>query len=128
MMSSNEYAPNALGAYSFDDQNNVIFNEKTDRPFDLAIMMDCSQCPIHPRLKSIFTEYAKKDSDTVRQHGAVPVFFMSWAYADKPEMTAALADAYTQAGNDNNVLGIPAGPPFAKTGRQDPEVILDGYD
>ena len=41
-------------------------------------MMDCSQCPIHPTLKSQFTEYAKKDSDIVRKHGAKPVLFMSY--------------------------------------------------
>ena len=71
-------------------------------------MMDCSQCPIHPKLKSVFTEFAKKNSDIVRAHGARPVFFMSWAYADKPEMTAQLAEAYTIAGNANNALVIPA--------------------
>jgi hypothetical protein len=43
----------------------------------VAVMMDCSQCPIHPRLKPVFTEFAKKDSDIVRAHGATPVFFMS---------------------------------------------------
>src|SRR5262249_40069246 len=45
------FRPNAIGAYSFDDDNNVVFN-KIDRLFDLAIMMDCSQCPIHPQLGS----------------------------------------------------------------------------
>jgi hypothetical protein len=44
------FRPNAIGAYSFDANNNVVFN-KLDRLFDLAIMMDCSQCPIHPQLK-----------------------------------------------------------------------------
>jgi hypothetical protein len=32
----------------------------------------------------------------VRKHGARPVYFMSWAYQDKPEMTAQLAEAYTR--------------------------------
>src|SRR5262245_29014107 len=92
------FRPNAIGTYSFDADNNIVFN-KVDRLFDLAIMMDCSQCPIHPQLKSVFFEYSKKHSDTVRQQGAAPVFFMSWAYADKPAMTAELAEAYTRAGN-----------------------------
>ena len=93
--------------------NNVVFN-KLDRLFDLAIMMDCSQCPIHPQLKSVFVEYARKHSDTVRKHGAKPVWFMSWAYADKPEMTAELAEAYTRAANDNDAFVIPAGLAFAR--------------
>jgi Domain of unknown function (DUF4886) len=117
------FRPNAIGKYSFDANNNIVFN-KLDRLFDLAIMMDCSQCPVHPQLKSVFSEFSKKHSDTVRKHGAVPVFFMSWAYADKPEMTAELAEAYTQAGNANDAFVIPAGLAFAKAIQQRPELDL----
>ena len=42
------FRPNAIGCYSFDDHNNVVFN-KRDKLFDAAVMMDCSQCPIHPQ-------------------------------------------------------------------------------
>src|SRR4051812_34290695 len=102
------FRPNGIGKYSFDAQNNVNFN-KLDKLFDVAVMMDCSQCPLHPQLKGVFTDYAKKQSDTVRKHSAKPVFFMSWAYQDKPEMTAQLAEAYTKAANDNDAMVIPAG-------------------
>jgi len=118
---------NALGSYSFDLNNNVVFN-KLDRLFDLAIMMDCSQCPIHPQLKSVFVEYARKHSDTVRKHGAKPVWFMSWAYADKPEMTAELAEAYTKAANDNDAFVIPAGLAFARALKERPNVVLHASD
>ena len=117
------FRPNAIGTYSFDANNNVVFN-KLDRLFDLAIMMDCSQCPIHPQLKTVFRDFAKKNADTVRKHGAKPVFFMSWAYADAPEMTAQLAEAYTQAGNDNDVFVIPAGLAFARSVAQRPDLNL----
>jgi len=121
------FRPNAIGTYSFDADNNVVFN-KIDRLFDLAIMMDCSQCPIHPQLKSVFHEYSRKHSETVRRHGAVPVFFMSWAYADKPEMIAELAEAYTKAGNDNAALVIPAGLAFAAASKQRPGLVLHAAD
>jgi hypothetical protein len=121
------FRPNAIGNYSFDDNNNVVFN-KFDRLFDVAVTMDCSQCPIHPKLKSVFTDYAKKNSEIVRAHGARPVFFMSWAYADKPEMTAQLAEAYTIAGNANNALVIPAGLAFAKAIARQPELNLYAPD
>ena len=117
------FRPNAIGSYSFDDNNNVVFN-KLDKLFDVAIMMDCSQCPIHPELKTVFTEYAKKDAEIVRAKGTTPVFFMSWAYADKPEMTAQLAEAYTIAGNANNALVIPAGLAFARSVAKQPELNL----
>jgi hypothetical protein len=121
------FRPNAIGSYSFDDNNNVVFN-KLDKLFDVAVTMDCSQCPIHPKLKSTFTEYARKNSDIFRAHGAKPVFFMSWAYADKPEMTAQLAEAYTIAGNDNNALVIPAGLAFARAISKQPELNLYAPD
>ncbi len=112
--------PGGLGAYSFDEQNNVVFN-KPGRQYDAVVMMDCSQCPIHPQLKDAFTTFAKKDSEIVRAHGMRPVFFMSWAYADKPEMTEQLAEAYTIAGNANDALVIPAGLAFAKVRKLQPE-------
>lgn len=117
------FRPNAIGSYSFDANNNVVFN-KLERLFDVAIMMDCSQCPIHPVLGKVFTDYAKKNSEIVRRHGAKPVFFMSWAYADKPEMTQQLADAYTSAANDNGAFVIPAGLAFARSIQQRPDLNL----
>ena len=122
------YRPNAVGSYSFDAKNNIVFNKLGERLFDLAIMMDCSQCPVHPQLKKVFWEYAKKHSDTVRKHGTTPVFFMSWAYADVPEMTAQLAEQYTQAGNENNTLVIPAGLAFAQAIKKRPELNLYASD
>jgi hypothetical protein len=121
------FRPDAIGRYSFDDHNSVVFN-KPGKLYDAAVMMDCSQCPIHPTLKSVFTEFAKKDTDIVRAHGVTPVFFMSWAYADKPEMTAQLAEAYTVAGNANNALVIPAGLAFARALSKQPELNLYAAD
>jgi hypothetical protein len=120
------FRPNAVGKYSFSSDNRVVFNSNKSPLFEVAVMMDCSQCPIHPTLKPVFHEYAKKHSDTVRKHGSVPVFFMSWAYQDKPEMTQALADAYTVAGNANQALVIPAGLAFARSIANRPDVNL--YD
>ena len=118
------FRPNGIGKYSFVGNNEVVFNPPGGKLFEVAVMMDCSQCPVHPTLKAIFTEYAKKHSDTVRKHGGVPVFFMSWAYQDAPEMTLTLADAYTVAGNANQALVIPAGLAFARSIAKRPDVNL----
>jgi len=123
------FRPGALGRYSFTGDNQVVFNKvDNDHLFDLAIMMDCSQCPIHPQLQAEFFEYSRKHSETVRRHNARPVFFMSWAYADRPEMTQQLADAYTKAGNDNDALVIPAGLAFARAHAQRPALVLHAED
>jgi hypothetical protein len=121
------FRPNAIGRYFFDDQNNIVFN-KLDKLFDLAITMDCSQCPIHPQLKPIFVEQTARFAETVRKHGAEPVFFMSWAYADKPEMTAQLAEQYTSVGNANHALVIPAGLAFARSIEKRPDLDLYAPD
>ncbi|MDB5957039.1 hypothetical protein [Ramlibacter sp.] len=121
------FRPNAIGSYSFDANNNITFN-KLDRLFDVAIVMDCSQCPIHPQLAPVFVRNAKLNADTFRRHGAKPVFFMSWAYQDKPEMTAQLAEAYTREGNNNDAFVIPAGLAFARSVAQRPDLNLYASD
>ena len=121
------FKPGRVASYSFVGDNEIRFN-KFDKPFELVIMIDCSQCPIHPQLGAMFHEYAKKHSDTVRRHKAMPVLFMSWAYADRPEMTAQLAEQYTIAGNNNNALVIPAGLAFAKAIAKRPDIGLYAAD
>jgi len=117
------FRPNGLGRYSFVGDNEIVFN-KPGRQYDAVIMMDCSQCPIHPQLKSVFHEYAKKQTDIVVKNGARPIFFMSWAYKDKPQMTAQLAEEYTIAGNANDALVIPAGLAFARAIARSPDLEL----
>ena len=52
------FRPNGIGKYSFVGNNEIRFN-KFDKLFDAVIMIDCSQCPVHPKLKAVFHEYAK---------------------------------------------------------------------
>ncbi len=115
------FRPDGIGKYSFVGDNEIVFN-KPGKQFDAVIMSDCSQCPVHPQLKTVFHEYAKKQTDIVLKHGARPAFFMTWAYKDKPEMTGQLAEQYTIAGNDNDALVIPAGLAFAKAISKRPDM------
>lgn len=117
------FKPNGVGSYSFNAKNEVVFNTFT-KPFDVLLMMDCSQCPIHPQLRSVFYEHAKKNSEIARKHGARPAFFMSWAYADAPEMTEQLATEYGNAGRANNALVVPAGLAFARSTRERPDIAM----
>ena len=115
------FRPDGIGKYSFTRDNEIVFN-KPGKQFDAVIMSDCSQCPVHPKLKSVFHEYAKKQTDIVVKYGARPAFFMTWAYKDKPEMTAQLAEQYTIAGNDNDALVIPGGLAFANAISKRPDL------
>lgn len=115
--------PDGIGRYSFVGDNEIRFNPP-GRQFDTAIVMDCSQCPIHPQLQGAFHATAKKYSASLMRAGVRPVLFMSWAYKDKPEMTAQLAEQYTLAGNANDALVIPAGLAFAKAIAKRPDIEL----
>jgi hypothetical protein len=115
--------PNGLGRYSFVGDNEIRFN-KPGRQYDTAIMMDCSQCPVHPQLQGAFHETIRKYSQSLVRNGVRPVLFMSWAYKDKPEMTAQLAEQYTLAGNASGALVIPAGLAFAKAIARRPDIEL----
>jgi hypothetical protein len=115
--------PDGLGRYSFVGDNEVRFNPP-GRQYDSVLLMDCSQCPVHPTLSKVFFEYAKKHSATARSKGVEPMFLMTWAYADKPEMTKGLADAYTEAGRQNNAHVVPAGLAFADSIAKRPDVNL----
>jgi len=115
--------PDGLGRYSFVGDNEVRFNPP-GRQYDSVLLMDCSQCPVHPTLSKIFFEFAKKHSETARAMAVEPMFLMTWAYADKPEMTKGLADAYTEAGRQNNAHVIPAGLAFAASISKRPDINL----
>ena len=117
------FKPGGVASYSFVGDNEVRFNT-FDKPFDGVMMMDCSQCPVHPKLQGIFYEYTAKHSATARKNGAAPILFMSWAYQDKPEMTQQLATEYVKAGKANNALVVPAGLAFANSIAKRPELNL----
>jgi hypothetical protein len=105
--------PNGLGRYSFVGDNEIRFNPP-GRQFDTTIMMDCSQCPVHPQLQESFHRTSAQYAQTLTKAGIQPVLFMSWAYKDKPEMITGLSEQYTLAGNASNALVIPAGLAFAQ--------------
>ncbi len=119
--------PNGLGHYSFVGDNEIRFNPP-GRQYDTVVMMDCSQCPIHPQLQGAFHATVKKNADLLKAQGIRPVLFMSWAYKDKPEMTAQLAEQYTAAARANGAKVIPAGLAFARAIAARPELELYAPD
>jgi len=115
--------PGGVGRYSFVGDNEIRFNPP-GRAYDTVIMMDCSQCPVHPQLQPVFHDTVRKNAQLLAARGIRPVLFMSWAYKDKPEMTKQLADQYTAAGRANNARVIPAGLAFARSVAQRPDLDL----
>ena len=116
-----------MARYSFTPTNDVAFNQ-FERAYDMVLMMDCSQCPIHPKLQQAFHDTAKAHAAAVRQAGAEPALFLSWAYQDQPQMTAQLAAEYVKAGRANQMRVVPAGPAFAASIARRPDVNLYAPD
>lgn len=116
------FRPNAISSYSFsnDGKNTVKFRDPAEQLWDSVLLHDSSQGPIHPVLGEDFKRFAKIDADICRKHGATPIFVISWAYADHPEMTSQLADAILTAANDNDAIAVPVGLAFALAREKDP--------
>src|SRR5690606_34855945 len=64
----------------------------------------------------------------IRQYGATPVFFMTWAYKGDEGMTQALAQAYIEQGNALDMLVVPVGLAFQEAVTQLPELDLYSKD
>ena len=121
------FKPGGMGSYSFNAKNEVVFNtgeRKLPKLWDAVLMMDCSQCPVHPDLSPLFEDSVAKNASITRKHGAEPILFMSWAYQDAPEMTATLADAYLKMAAAHQTRVVPAGPAFARSIAKRPDLNL----
>lgn len=106
------FRPNAIGRYAFTENNTVSF-DTGHQHFDALVMVDSTQGPIHPELRSSFHGSVAAHCNTARRNGAEPVLFMSWAYVDRPEMTEQLCEQYSIAAKANGAHLIPAGLAFA---------------
>ena len=111
-----------MGSFTFDKDNNLIEQEK--KQFDLAIMHDCSRCPITEGTKPMFHKVIDVHAKTLKEADIEPALMMTWAYKNKSSMTKRLAEEYIEAANRNNILVIPVGLAFAEVNRVFPEIDL----
>ena len=118
------FRPDAISSYTINANNEVIFRDPAEQLWDSVILLDSTQGPIHPVLGPQFRAAAAKNAAIVRSHGAQPLFYITWAYRNRPEMTELLADAIISAANDQGALAIPTGLAFALVMDRDPETPL----
>ena len=111
-----------IGSFSITSSNK--YKHYEPEKYELAVMMDCSQCPIHEDRKDLFNFYVDKHSKTLRANGVEPSLLMTWAYKDVPEMIDGLSSAYISAGNRNKVMVFPAGLAFKLAQDEIPEIDL----
>jgi hypothetical protein len=121
------YLDAGIGSSSFDENNEIV---ATGSPlkFDTVLMMDCSRCPYDEASRAVFHEQVRAKGEAIRSRGARPMLFMTWAYSDRPEMTAVLAREYLQAGRNNDMAVVPAGLAFERALAGRPDLALHVAD
>lgn len=96
--------------------------------WDFVVLQDQSAMPqVNPQST---LDGAKKLCDLIHKAGAVPVFYLTWAYPTKAppginvEMQKALTRTYRQAAEANHALLAPVGPAWQIALERDPSVNL----
>lgn len=92
--------------------------------WDVVIMQGHSLGPISEATAEPFRQTARKFAAIAREHGARPVFFMTWAYEGRPEMTAQLEKAYGDIGRELDAQVVPVGLAFAVATAERPDLKL----
>jgi hypothetical protein len=115
-----------IGSFSITSSNK--YKKYDPENYELAVMMDCSQCPIHEDRKDLFNYYVDKHTQTLRKNGVEPTLLMTWAYKDKPDMINGLSSAYIAAGNRNKIMVFPVGLAFQLAEQEISEIDLYTQD
>ena len=92
------------------------------RAWDTVVLQGHSTEPYAKTKRGAFESSMKKAVAQVRGAGAEPVFFMTWAYKDQPDMTDPLASAYLDLGKQLGVKVVPVGLAFAEAQKVMPQV------
>lgn len=98
------------------------------RPWEVIVLQGHSREAIDPTLAPAFQPVVHEFSEKIRSKGAEPVLFMTWAYADRPDMTDKLVRAYTRLGEASGIRVIPVGLAFAQARKQINDVRLHDAD
>jgi len=110
------------GAYLSDHIDGVAPVLKS-RKWDVVVLQGQSAEPLEAdqQRSERFKSSVRQLDKAIRDAGAKPVLFMTWAYQDRPEMSQPLAEGYIKIANELDALVVPVGVAFdcAAKGRSD---------
>ena len=100
--------------------------------WDYVVLQEQSTLGVHvvvdgkPRVTSdgVFRPYADKWAAEIRNAGATPVFYLTWARRLTPEDQDVLNGAYVRAAKNNGALLVPVGIAWDQVRRQNPSIEL----
>ncbi len=97
-------------------------------PWDIVVLQGHSMGPLDPATVASFRNSAATLANMVRNVGAEPFLFMTWAYEGRPDMTEALAEQYRDAAKLANANVVPVGLAFAYVTENHPAIVLRTAD
>lgn len=100
----------------------------SSRSWDIVVMQGHSRAAIEADRLSGFQSTIRQFAAEIRSNGGEAVLFMTWAYAEQPEMTPELASAFTRLGHEEGLMVIPVGLAFAQAQVEIPGVVLHDSD
>ncbi len=94
--------------------------------WDFVVLQNHSRSSLDKR--SEFDEYGEKFIDLVKESGADPVLYMTWARANLPQDQAVITEAYSSLGEREKIKVAPVGLAFEKWIQEHPDVPLHIQD
>lgn len=83
--------------------------------WDVVILQGHSLEAVEEESIPEFRQSVRDYSKLIKDSGAEPVLFMTWARTHLPEQTVPLNESYTRAGNETRSLVVPVGLSFEKS-------------
>lgn len=117
------------GAYLYQHSGDLPF-ELQDERWDVVVLQGNSHEPLpgDPKKAQRFRQVARGFDGLIKASGAKTAFFMTWAYQDKPGMTAPLAEAYESIGNELDDLVVPVALALRRSLEERPALVLHFKD
>ncbi|MEM7430675.1 MAG: DUF4886 domain-containing protein [Pseudomonadota bacterium] len=92
--------------------------------WDIVILQGHSRVPLEDDTEAGLRSAAETYAESIRDAGAEPVLFMTWAYTDRPEMTDRIDAIYSSLGEELGAKVAPVGLAFAAVTDARPEIAL----
>ena len=94
--------------------------------FDIVVLQEQSMGTIHQ--PDTFLLYVRKFSDLIKEAGARPYLYLTWAREKMPQMQEQITSVYQQAAGQNGATVVPVGPAWMKAREIRPGMPLYGGD
>lgn len=112
------------------DITGALEEQLKSRKWDVVIVQGHSTEPMVTNAEryETFRAAARKSVQLIRDAGAKPGLFLTWAYQDRPEMLKPLAEGYVGTANELDAFVVPVGYAFERALKARPGLTLHYKD